>query len=207
MRQVGNIMLKGLAAVLPVGLTVYLVFLLGISIERVLRSVITALVPESWYLPGMGLVAGVTLLFFVGLAVNALIVRKLLQLGEYILERIPLVKSIYGALRDFMHYFSTNQERSDLKQVVMVTAGDFRAMGFLTRENLESLEGATLPEDTVAVYLPMSYQIGGYTLYLPRSMLEPVNLSVEDAMRWTLTAGLSGARSRSRSARSGSRAN
>lgn len=45
--------------------------------------------------------------------------------------------------------------------------------------------------DQVAVYLPLSYQIGGYTLLVPRSAVKPVDMSLEDAMRFTLTAGLS----------------
>ena len=54
MRHVGNILLKGLAAVLPVGLTLYLVYWLGVSIERMLRPVIVSMVPEEYYWPGMG---------------------------------------------------------------------------------------------------------------------------------------------------------
>lgn len=196
MRYVGNIVLKGLAAVLPVGLTVYIVYLLAVSIEQVLRPIIKAVLPAEYYLPGMGLAAGLVVLFFVGLAVNALVFRKLLQIGEYVLERIPLVKSLYGALRDFMDYFSSVEGRAKPKQVVMVKFGTIHLIGFLTRENVEEVGGVPLPNDTVVVYLPMSYQIGGYTLYLPRSRVTPVDMNVEDAMRLVLTAGLSGARPR-----------
>jgi uncharacterized membrane protein len=196
MRYVGNIILKGLAAVLPVGLTIYIVYLIAVSIEQVLRPIIKAAIPSEYYVPGMGLAAGLVLLFFVGLAVNALLVRKLLQLGEYVLERIPLVKSLYGALRDFMDYFSAGQSRGKPKQVVMVRFGNIHVMGFLTHDDLQHVEGLSLTDQYVAVYLPMSYQIGGYTLYLPRSRITPVDMNVEDAMRWVLTAGLSRARTR-----------
>ena len=46
-------------------------------------------------------------------------------------------------------------------------------------------------KETVAVYFPMSYQIGGYTLFLPRERLTPVKMSMEDAMRFVVTAGMS----------------
>lgn len=191
MHHVWNVLLKGLAAVLPVSLTLYLIYWLGVSIENVLRPVITAAVPDPYYLPGMGLVAGLVLLFFIGLAVNAWIVQRLLGVGERLLERIPLIKSVYGALRDFMDYFSGAEQRRDLKQVVIVSLADIRFMGFLTRERITDMPGISFSEDIVAVYLPMSYQIGGYTVYLPRSRVESVDLSVEDAMRRVLTAGLS----------------
>ncbi|ALP53927.1 hypothetical protein Tel_12720 [Candidatus Tenderia electrophaga] len=191
MRYVWDILLKGLAAVLPIGLTLYLLYWLGISIERVLRPVITTLVPAEYYLPGAGLVAGLVLLFFIGLVVNAWVVQRLFRVGEYILEKIPLVKSIYGGLRDFMDYFSATKERGELKQVVMVTVADMHLIGFLTRERLTDMPGLPDKEHMVAVYLPMSYQIGGYTVYLPHDRVVPLDMSVEDAMRQVLTAGLS----------------
>ncbi len=194
MRFMWNILLKGLAAVMPVGLTFGLVYWLGVSIERALRPVISVMVPEQYYWPGMGLVAGLVLLFFIGLAVNAWLVRRLLDIGENVLERIPLIKSIYGALRDFMDYFSSTQQRKDLKQVVMVTLDEAHLIGFLTSEQVTDLPVFAQSDDIVAVYLPMSYQVGGYTVYLPRSRVEPMDMSIEDAMRRVLTAGLSKSR-------------
>jgi uncharacterized membrane protein len=191
MRHVWNILLKGLAAVLPVGLTLYLVYWLSVSIENVLRSVITTLVPEEYYWPGMGFAAGLVLLFIIGIIVNAWLVRHLFRLGEKFLERIPLVKSVYGALRDFMDYFSSTRQRKDLHNVVKVSFGDANLIGFLTREHLTNMPGLSQSEEMVAVYLPMSYQIGGYTIYLPRSCVEAIDMSFEDAMRMVMTAGLS----------------
>lgn len=185
--------LKGLATVLPVALTLYLIYWLGLNIEKGLHPVITSVVPEEYYLPGMGLVAGVIVLFFVGLAVNAWVIRQLIWLVEKLLERIPLVKSIYGSLHDFMDYFAAGKSRGGLKQVVTVSIGDARLVGFLTRERIEDLPGFSAGQDDeiVAVYLPLSYQIGGYTLYLPRSKVQLVDMSMEEAMRRVLTAELS----------------
>lgn len=191
MRHVWNVLLKGLAAILPVGLTVYLIYWLIVVVERTLRSAIVVVVPEPYYVPGMGLIAGVVLLYLIGLAVNAWVVRRALRMGERFLERIPLIKSIYGTLRDFTEYVAKARKRRELQQVVMVKLGETHLMGFLTGENIRDIPGVSFPDDIVAVYLPMSYQIGGYTLYLPSSLVEKVDLSIEDAMRRVLTAGLS----------------
>ena len=191
MRYVWNILLKGLAAVLPVGLTLYLVYWLSVSIETMLRSVITTMVPEEYYWPGMGFAAGLVLLFTIGIVVNAWLVRHLFRFGEELLEKIPLIKSVYGALRDFMDYFSSARQRKDLKNVVKVSFGDAHLIGFLTQEHLTNMPGLSQSDEMVAVYLPMSYQIGGYTIYLPRSRVEAIDMSFEDAMRMVMTAGLS----------------
>ena len=123
--------------------------------------------------------------------VNAWIIRHLLRFGDTLLERIPLIKTIYGALRDFMDYFSGARQRKDLKNVVKVSFGDAHLIGFLTREQLDDMPGMSQSNEMVAVYLPMSYQIGGYTIYLPRSRVEAIDMSFEDAMRLVMTAGLS----------------
>ena len=191
MRYLSSIFLKGLAAVLPVGLTIYLVYWFGVSLERLLHPVITTVVPERFYWPGMGVMAGLLLLFFIGLLVNAWLVRNLLQFGENLIERIPLIKSVYTTLRDFVDYFSSTEQRKNLKQVVMISFNDMYILGFLTVEDVKDIPELPQSDDIVAVYLPMSYQIGGYTIYLPRSQVQALDMSIEDAMRRILTAGLS----------------
>lgn len=190
MNNLWKILLKGVAAVLPVGLTLYFVYWLLTSIENAVRPLIIMVLSEQYYLPGMGLIAGVLLLFFVGLMVNAWIFKLVLGLGEHLLERIPLIKSIFGALRDFMNYFSPSEKQEELKKVVMVTINNIQLIGFITGET-DDLPGIKMPDDKVAVYLPLSYQIGGYTVYLSKDSIEVIDMSVEDAMRRVLTAGLS----------------
>jgi uncharacterized membrane protein len=191
MHYVWNILLKGLVAILPAALTLYLVFWLGDVVEHSLRPIITTVVPEPYYLPGMGLIAGFILLFFIGLVVNAWIVQRMLELGEHILTQIPLVKSVYGTMRDFVSHFSTAHHGRELEQVVMVTINNISMIGFVTAEHADDFPELPHPEETVAVYVPMSFQIGGYTVYVSRTCIEIIDMSVEDAMRRILTAGLS----------------
>ena len=137
-----------------------------------------------------GLVAGFVVLFVLGLLVNAYVVGRVLRLGEQLVLKVPIVGTIYTAFRDvakLMH----SEGKSDLERVVVVRFGDARLIGFVTQEkaSLPGIEGA---QDLVAVYLPMSYQIGGYTAYLPRERIEPTEPSVEAAMRIVLTGGLQG---------------
>ncbi|CAG0942589.1 hypothetical protein GPROT2_01806 [Gammaproteobacteria bacterium] len=189
MSQIGHILLKGLVAILPIGLTIYLIYWLGITTETVLSGPIRWFIPQESYIPGMGLAAGFVVLFIAGLLVNAYIVRRSMNVVEALVLRVPVVKTVYGALRDVTRLVNTDGRKGDLERVVMVDIGPGRVMGFVTQEHA-SLPGACSGEDLVAVYLPMSYQIGGYTLYLPRSRIEPIDLSVEAAMRIVLTGGL-----------------
>lgn len=190
-RKLRSAMLRGLVVVLPIGLTVWLLWWLGSSAESGLSRLILLLLPERLYVPGMGIVAGLALLLAAGTLVNALIVRRLLASWEAFLDRIPVVKSIYGAFRDFTKLLPATSQRRELKRVVMASFGDARVVGFVTRDDASELGIVSREEDLVAVYFPMSYQIGGYTALLPRSRIVPLDLPVETAMRLVLTGGLS----------------
>lgn len=189
MTRLGRILLKGLLAILPIGLTIYLVYWLGVTTEGLLSGPLKLLLPAQFYRPGMGLVAGFLLLFVVGLLVNAYVVRRSLQFGESLLLRVPVVKTVYSALRDLTNLVGPAARKRELERVVMVRFGPGRVIGFVTQENA-SVRGLAAGDGLVAVYLPMSYQIGGYTVYLPRDQIEATDLSVEEAMRIVLTGGL-----------------
>ena len=192
MKKLSGIFLKGLAAVLPIAITLYLLYWIGSSAESLLGGLLKQVMPERWYVPGMGLVAGGGLIFLLGILLNAYVVQTLWDWGERLLSRIPFVKTIYGATQDLMVFFANDQEQA-LGQVVTVPLGDtgYRVVGFVTRQDLSTLPEGLGADDTVAVYTPMSYQIGGYTLLVPRSAVVPVDMTVEEALRFALTAGVS----------------
>jgi uncharacterized membrane protein len=193
MKDLSGTFLKGLAAVLPATITLYLLFWVGGTAEAVLGSLLQRVLPEHWYVPGMGLLAGLLLVLAVGIMVNAVLVRQILgALEDRVLQRIPLVKTVYGAVQDLMVFFA-KPERDTANQVVMVTLGDtgFRVLGFVTRQDFNDVPAGIGGDDIIAVYMPMSYQIGGYTVMMPRSAVEPIDMSVEDGMRFAVTAGMS----------------
>ena len=74
--------------------------------------------------------------------------------------------------------------------MVAVNFGEARLIGFVTREDNNSQTRQSGLDNLVSVYLPMSYQIGGFTVYVSRDKLEPLDISVEEAMQMVLTAGL-----------------
>jgi uncharacterized membrane protein len=192
MKQIGSILLKGLVTILPIGLTVYFVYWLGVTTESLLSKPIRLVVGEPNYFPGMGLITGFLLLFLIGLAVNQFLVRRVLAFGEELLLRVPVVKTVYSAIRDMTRLVNTEKKKKgDLDRVVTLDFGFGKLIGFVTQEHANTL-GMGGGEDLGAVYLPMSYQIGGYTVYLPRSRLMETELSVEQAMRIVLTGGVRG---------------
>ena len=192
LRKLRSALLRGLVVVLPIGFTIWLLWWLGSSTEALLRKSILHVVPAEHYLPGMGIAAALVLLLAAGTLFNALLVQGALASWERFLDRIPVVKTIYGATRDFMKLLPTGGKRRDLRRVVLARFGDAQLMGFVTQDDAAELGIVDAKDDLLAVYFPMSYQIGGYTALLPRSRIVPLDLPVEAAMRMVLTGGVSG---------------
>lgn len=192
LRKLRSALLRGLVVVLPIGFTLWLLWWLGSSTEALLRNLILLVVPAEHYLPGMGLVVAFIVLLAAGSLFNALLVQSALASWERMIEHIPVVKTIYGASRDFMKLLPSGTKRRELSRVVLARFGDAQVMGFVTRDDASELGIVAPGQDLLAVYFPMSYQIGGYTALLPRSRIVPLDLPVETAMRMVLTGGLSG---------------
>jgi uncharacterized membrane protein len=184
MRPIVNIFLKGLVFALPVVVTFGLLNWLFVKAENWLKIPLQWILPEGSYLPGMGLISAVLLIFMLGILVQTYITKHLFGWFGDLLARTPLVKTLYTTVRDFMELVAGGRE-STLRGVVVITLdSDIRLMGFVTNDNVQLAEHKEL----VAVYLPMSYQVGGYTLLVPAARCEFIDMPVNIAMQQVLTA-------------------
>lgn len=185
-----RLFLKGLATIIPIALTLLIVLWLAGLAESGVGYLIKLVIPESWYLRGMGLFGGIVLVMAIGLLSQVYLFRKLIDLGEGLLDRMPLVKSVFRATKDFVGFFSS-EDGSRMSQAVMVRHPDLKLgmLGYITREDFSDLPFGE--EGEVAVYLPLSYQVAGYTIFVPRSWLEPIDMPFEDSIRLILTAAMS----------------
>ena len=192
MNAIGKLFLKGLAVIIPVTLTLAILWWLARGAEQFFGAIMLRMLPEGWYIPGMGVVAAVSVTILVGLLTHVILFQRLFEIGDAILHRLPLVKTIYSAFKDLIGYLSPDS-RVAMSKVVLVRLPEqeFEQIGFVTREDFSRLPFTPTVEEPIAVYLPMSYQIGGYTLFLPRSCLTPVDLSFEDGMKLVLTGAVS----------------
>ena len=198
MKSAGRIFLTGMLTVLPVLATVYLVVWLVTAAERFVGKQLMWLIPDEYYRTGMGLVLALAVIFLVGLLMHALLFRRLFGWAERLMLEIPLVRSVYGALRDLFGLFAGHEDDQAMQVVSVTLPGTgMRALGFVSRTDFSDLPEGIGGAGEIAVYLPMSYQIGGYTLFMPRAQAVPVALSREDAMKFILTAGLKSARNTS----------
>ncbi|WP_055463546.1 DUF502 domain-containing protein [Marinomonas fungiae] len=187
MNKLITLILKGLAAVVPIGLTVYFLYWLFSTAEELARPLVLLVWPEQDYFVGLGVLTSLLVLAVVGLVVNFYGIRYLMKLSQRLFEKIPLVKSIYGALQDMMTVFNLSK-KTGKQSVVTLDIQGMQLIGFVTGEKMgQRLFG---DQDLVGVYLPLSYQIGGMTVYVSREKLTPLDISMEEAMRIAVTGGV-----------------
>ena len=174
---------KGLLTVLPLTLTLYFLYWLASTIE----AGISPYFEDSFYFPGMGIVTVLLALAFIGMLVNAYVVKLIIGYSNTFIEKLPLIKTLYGAIKDSVELFQSNKNEEQRKPVSVEIAPNIHAIGFIT--NIEVADTLFPGKEKLPVYMPLSYQIGGFTLYIPKEKVSPLDIDVETAMRIAVTGG------------------
>lgn len=190
LKRISSTFLRGLAAVLPLAVTVYALFWLATTSESLMRDVMQRLFPKVEYFPGLGILFGFCLIYLIGFILQLWIAASFFRFFERLLEKLPLVHTIYGSMKDLLGFFGTGKDDKK-SQAVAVTIAGTRLVGLVTRDQFDDLPEGIGRADDVAVFLPMSYQLGGFTVMVPRDEVTPIDLTTEQALRFCVTAGMS----------------
>jgi uncharacterized membrane protein len=195
-----RIFVKGLVVVLPIMAAVYVVLWMLRDSEALVKGLLLAIMPEDHYVPGLGLGLFLAGIFCVGLLMYPWVTRKLLEGVDGLLRKVPLFGAIYSPARDLMDVLGGDVEQK-LGQVVLIKIPNtnMETLGFVTRDDLSKLPDGFTKDNHVVVYVQWSSQIGGYCFVVPREAVRPVDMTVQQGMRWALTAGISAPDSATRS--------
>jgi uncharacterized membrane protein len=192
MKQLLTWLGKGTLAVLPAAATVYAFYWLFMLLEGVLAPLLLPLVGERLYVPGFALAVALGVLIGVGVLIDVYVGRIVVDAMERVVNRVPVVKSIYGAVRDMLQFAIPGQgpDNSSRRVVAWECRPNVWMIGFVTGPAFVAV--GEPGEERLTVYFPMSYQIGGYSLLVHERDLTTLDMSVEDAMKAVVTAGVLG---------------
>ena len=168
--------LRGLVIVVPIALTIYLVYQALISLDRLLHL-------ET---PGLGIAVIVVATILIGALASNFFMRRFLKITEVVFTRAPIVRLIYSAIRDLLEAFVGDKRRFDRPVAVSIGDTGVRMLAFLTRDDVAPLPLA----DHVAVYVPFSYTWDGCLLLVPRANVQPLDADSASIMAMAVSGGV-----------------
>jgi len=170
--------LRGLVIVVPIALTIYIVYQAVVGLDRLLGLSV----------PGLGAGIIIVAVILIGALASSFVIRRFLMLTEGVFKRAPIVRIIYASIKDLLEAFVGNKRRFDKPVAVSLTeGGDVRFFGFVTREDLADVQ---MP-GYVAVYLPFSYTWDGSLIIVPKSRVQPIEADSASIMAMIVSGGVS----------------
>jgi uncharacterized membrane protein len=192
-RSVRRYLVAGVLVWLPILVTIWVVSFMLRIMDRTLLLLPPTYRPEAlvgFSLPGVGALFALIVLLLTGLLVTNLIGRRLVVWGEELLNRIPLVRTVYGGVKSFAE--SVFSQSNSFRKVVMVEyprAGAW-SIGFLTAEDVPEISDK-MGEPHVAVYISAALNAtAGYLVVVPRRQVVELDMSVDEAMKMIITCGV-----------------
>ena len=186
-------LVAGVLVWLPILATVWVVSFILHLMDLTLEVLPPAYRPEAlvgFSLPGLGAVFALIVLLLTGLLVTNLIGHRLIAWGEELLNRIPVVRTVYGGVKSFAE--SVFSQSNAFRKVVMIEyprAGVW-SIGFLTAEDVPEVS-ERLREPHVAVYISSALNAtAGYLVIVPRRAIVELDMSVDAAMKMIITCGV-----------------
>jgi uncharacterized membrane protein len=188
-RNLRNYFLAGLAVILPAAATAYILWKLFAFVDGFAGRLAAYLLPFE--IPGLGVVISIILILAVGVLLTNVIGRRMLQLWESIVYRIPLVNTLYRTAKEIVETFSEDRKQV-FREVVLVQfplPGTWM-IGFLVGEAGGVVKDAAGP-DLVKVLVPhVPVPMSGYLLFVPRDEIRFLNIPVEDGLRMVVSTGI-----------------
>ncbi|MBD7964095.1 DUF502 domain-containing protein [Fictibacillus norfolkensis] len=187
MKKILKYFINGLLTILPIVLAVYIIYKIFGFLDSILGNLLKDVLKED-YIPGIGLITTFVLITVLGWMSTQYVSGKIFSLIDRVLEKTPFVKTIYSVIKDTIH--SLFGEKRSFSKVVLIEYPELnlKSVGFVTTEDVSSLSDELA--DHVAVYIPQTFQIAGFTFLVPKDKVKVLDVKPEDAMKFLLSGGV-----------------
>ena len=190
MKRLLNFFFQGLLFVVPIAVTLWVLFRAILWVDGLLPFQVPIHLPGKTEIdiPGLGLITIFLFIAAVGWLSARYIRNPLFSYLEQLIDKAPLVKLIYSSVKDLVQAFVGEKRRFNQPVLVRLEKeSEINRIGFITQEDLSDLG---LEKEKVAVYLPFSYSFAGELIILPRENIRPLNASGTDMMKFIISGGV-----------------
>ncbi|MBN2254429.1 MAG: DUF502 domain-containing protein [Deltaproteobacteria bacterium] len=193
-KAIKNIFLTGIIAIIPVGLTSYIIYLMIRMMDNLLKVIPPRYHPDQllpFHIPGLGVIFTLILIFIVGLIVKSYIGKKAVDLGEWILGKIPFVSGIYIALKKLAETIFSDKSQS-FRRVVLIEypRKGLYSVAFVTGLSKGEVQAKT--EDVMLnLFVPTTPNpTSGFYIMIPESEVINLTMTVEEAFTLIMSGGI-----------------
>jgi uncharacterized membrane protein len=178
MKRISQYFLQGLLFLIPLFVTVYVIYWIFIKIDGMLTLPV----------PGLGFIVTIVFITFIGFVASNFLAQKVILLVDKIFARLPLVKMIYSSMKDLVNAFVGDKKSFNRPvQVIINRENNLRVLGFATRSDLEFIG----IKDSVAVYLPQAYNFAGTLIIVASEQVIPLEADPGGVMKLIVSGGVS----------------
>lgn len=193
-----NLFIAGLLVLLPISITFFILTFLFQKLDNLLSPAFVKLLiflglplQEGQFIPGLGFVATILIILFTGLITRNIVGRKLFNLGEIFVEKIPVARSIYSGAKQIIETVTKSQADA-FSKVVMIQyprKGLF-SLGFITCESKGEIQENT-DENVVNVFIPTTPNpTSGMLIFVPKKDIIPLSMTVEEGIKLVVSGGI-----------------
>ncbi|MFO7799049.1 DUF502 domain-containing protein [Rhodohalobacter sp.] len=183
MKTVLNYFLRGLLFIFPLYATIFVIVFLVDWLDSAVNPILFGWLPV--HIPGLGLITSFIFIALLGFIISMALTRPLVNYFESILSRIPFIKIIYTAFKDFSEAFLGDKKKFN-KPVIVTFADGLDRIGFITERDLSILN----IENRVAVYCPHSYNFSGNLFLVDPERVQILKIDPANAMKFAVSAGV-----------------
>lgn len=188
----------GLLVLVPLGLTYSIIKLLFLAIDDILSDTVSKFILEKFgfeigqrQIPGIGFVTLILIIFATGLIARNYLGKKVVDFGDQIVERIPLINRVYSAMKQISQaFFSTRSEVIKKPVLFEFPRKGMYSIGFYTQDVQGPLKKSA-KQDLAAIFMPTTPNpTTGFLIFLPKSELIEIDLSIEEALKLVISGGI-----------------
>lgn len=188
--------LTGLLVLVPLAVTYFIIKLLFLSIDDILNDFVSRLLYRFGLeigerrIPGLGFITLIVIITFTGLFTRNYFGKKLVDLGDRLMQRIPLINRVYGATKQISQaFFSAKREVFKKAVLFEYPRKGIYSIGFYTQDTRGAVQDA-LEDDVVSVFLPTTPNpTSGFLLFVKKAEMIELDLTIEEALKLVISGG------------------
>ena len=194
MKHLRRYLVAGLLVWIPLGVTVFILRVLIGLMDRTLLLIPAQYRPEEWLgltVPGLGLLLTVLVLLVTGLLAANIVGRSMVGLWESLLDRIPVVRSVYSAAKNFAEIVFSDSGQS-FKKVLLIEypRKGIYSLAFQTATNLGEVQ-ARMGEEMICTFVPTTPNpTSGYIIIVPKKDIIELDMEIDEALKMIISLGV-----------------